>query len=120
MDNDKPKYFDAFIKLFIHQEGIMWSKTKTLLTIESASLYVGYELRDFLAGPLFLLLGSIFLATIIVQFHRSRKYRDTVYNLLIETGESFFTKEKYFVPNTWGFLTGTRIFLCHIRDYYSV
>jgi len=110
MDNDRPKYFDALMKLFIHQEDLMWSKTRTLLVIESGSLYVGYELRDFLAGPLFLLLGSLFLASIIVLFHRSKLYRDNVQNLLIETGGPFFTPEKYYVPRTWGFLTRTMIF----------
>ncbi|MEW6657537.1 MAG: hypothetical protein AB1424_02630 [Thermodesulfobacteriota bacterium] len=110
MDNDIPKYFDSLMKLYIHQNDLMWSRTKTLLAIESAALYVGYGLKTVLAGPLFILFGSIFLASILVIYHRDKKYRDVICDLLIETGGPFFTEARPKLHKTFGFLTGVRIF----------
>jgi len=110
--------FTGLMKLFLHQNELMWSRIKILLSIEGFALSSGYYLYDKESwlGTAVMYLSIIFIIAIFITFIRDEKYRDQNKDLMLRIGNKIISKENipgkidFGLPAYLGCVTGAKIF----------
>jgi len=85
--------FSGLMELFLHQNELMWSRIKILLTIEGFVLSSGYYLRKMWVGLTIMFLSIFIIFAIYIIFLRDEKYRDQNKELMLYIGNHILEKD---------------------------